>query len=90
MLKRSIDLIDPLDLTIKEKFFRNAKRACIVFAVAAVALSTLDLMNIRSAANAAKFVQSNRQRVADLPDLIRTGIQSIALASPNNISVLSP
>jgi hypothetical protein len=82
LLKRSIDLIDPLDLTIKEKIVRNAKRACIVFAVAAVALSTLDLMNIRSAANAAKFVDGNRQRFADLPDLIRTGIQSIALASP--------
>ncbi len=82
MLKRSIDLIDPLDLTIKEKIVRNAKRVCIVFAVAAVALSTLDLMNIRSVANAAEFADGNRQRFADLPDLIRTGIQSITLASP--------
>ena len=87
MLTRSIDIIDPFEPTIEEKIFRSAKRVCIVFAVAAVALSALDLMNIRSVANAAKFVQGNRQRVADLPDLIRSGIQSIALASPSPSAV---
>jgi hypothetical protein len=82
LLKRSIDLIDPLDLTIEQKIFRNAKRVCIVFAISAVALSALDLMNIRSVKNAGEFFHGNRARFADLPDLILSGVQSIALASP--------
>jgi spore germination cell wall hydrolase CwlJ-like protein len=82
LLKRSIDLIDPLGPTIGQKIFRNAKRVCVVFAVAAVALSALDLMNIRSVKSASEFVHGNRARLADLPDLILSGIQSIAMASP--------
>ena len=86
MLKRSIDL-DQFDLTIGEKIFRSAKRVCIVFAIGAVALSALDLMNIRSVTNAAEFIHRTRQRVADLPELMRTGIQSIAAASPSPSAV---
>ena len=39
-------------------------------------------MNIRSVENAAGMIRTNRQRFADLPNLIRTGIQSIAIALP--------
>jgi Cell Wall Hydrolase len=80
LLTRSID--DPFELTIEEKIFHGAKRLCTVFAIAAVTLTTLDMMNIRSVEAAADFVHANRQRFADLPDMIRSGIQSIALASP--------
>ena len=79
MLKRSIDL-DPSDLSIEKKIFRGAKRICIVFAVAALSLSTLDLMNIRSVDNAAAFIHDHRARIAGLPTLIRGGISQIALA----------
>ena len=65
MLTRSID-IDPFDLTIKEKFLRGAKRICSVFAIAALTLGTLDLMNIRSVEDAAKFLHADRQRIAGL------------------------
>jgi len=81
LLTRSIDR-DPYGLTIEEKIFYGAKRLCIVFAVAAVALSTLDLMNIRSVEAAADFIHVNGQRFAGLPDLVRTGIKSIALDLP--------
>ena len=78
MLTRSIDL-DPFDLTIEEKIFRGAKRICVVFAVTALTISGLDLMNIRTVEAAAEFIHDNRLRLADLPDAIRSGIQSISL-----------
>jgi hypothetical protein len=87
LLTRSIDLIDPFDLTIEEKIVRTAKRLCIVFAAGAVTLSALDLANIRSVENVAELIHVNRQSFADLPNLIRGGIQSIALASPSPSAV---
>ena len=86
MLTRSID--DPFELTIEEKIFHGAKRLCTIFAVVAVTLVTLDLMNIRSVEAAADFVHANRQRFAGLPDIIRSGIQSIALASPSAVALI--
>lgn len=85
-MTRSSDL-DPFDQTIGQRIFRSAKRVCIVFAVGAVALSALDLMNIRSVANAAEFIHRTRQRIADLSDLMRSGIQSVAEASPSPYAV---
>jgi len=82
LLTRSIDIVDPFELTIEEKIFRAAKRFCIAFAVAAVMLAGLDLADIRSVENAADLLHTNRQRIADLPNLIRSGIQSIAIAAP--------
>jgi hypothetical protein len=83
LLTRSIDFIDPFALTIEEKIFRAAKRVCIVFAIAALMLTALDLADIRSVENAADMIQNNRQRFVDLPNLIRKGIQSIAIAAPS-------
>lgn len=82
MLARSIDLVDPFDLTIEEKVFRAAKRVCVVFAAFAVTLSTLDLMNVHTVENAAVYIHAHRHRMAELPGLIRAGIGSIAEAAP--------
>jgi len=82
VLARSIDVVDPLDLTIEEKVFRVARRVCIVFAAGAVTLSALDLMNIRTVEHVAVFVHAHRNNIADLPQLIRAGISSIAVAAP--------
>ncbi len=82
MLKRSIDR-DPFEPAIEEKIFRVAKRACTVLAVAAVTLTVLDLIDIRSVQTASNFMHAHRQRLADLPNMIRAGLQSIALASPS-------
>ena len=83
MLKRSIDL-DRYDLPIEHRIFRSAKRACIVFAVSALALSALDLANIRTAESAAQFIQGSRVRLADfdfndLRDRIRFEIDRVSL-----------
>jgi hypothetical protein len=80
LLTRSIDL-DPFDLPIEEKFFRGAKRVCTIIAVAAVTISALDLMGIHSVETAAGFIHDNRQRIAELPDVIRSGIQDISFTS---------
>jgi hypothetical protein len=91
LLTRSIDLIDPFEPTIEEKIFSGAKRVCVVFAVAALTLGALDLMDIRSVENAAEFIHENRHRIADLPNLIRTGISGIAIAAPSpSVTVLIP
>ena len=95
MLTRSIDF-DPFDLTIEQKIFRGAKRVCIVFAVSALTLSALDLANIHTVENAAALIHENRQRlaevrVADLPDLIRAGIDSISIVSESpSVTVAIP
>jgi len=83
LLTRSIDLIDPFELTIEEKIYRAAKHICTVFAIAALMLTAIDLADIRSVDNAADMIHNNRQRFADLPNLIRNGIQSIAIAAPS-------
>jgi hypothetical protein len=82
LLTRSID-IDPFELTIEEKIYRGAKRLCIASAIAAVMLSALDLADIRSLQSAAEFFHLNRQRIAEMPDVLRTGIHSIELAWPS-------
>jgi hypothetical protein len=95
LLKHSIDF-DPFDLTIEQKIFRGAKRVCIVFAVSALTLSALDLANIHTVENAAALIHENRQRlaevrVADLPDLIRAGIDSISIVSESpSVTVAIP
>jgi len=83
VLTRSIDIADPFELTIEEKIFRGAKRLCIASAIGAVMLSALDLADIRSVESAADLIHANRARFADLPNIIRTGIQSIAIAAPS-------
>ncbi|HEX3710360.1 MAG TPA: cell wall hydrolase [Pseudolabrys sp.] len=85
MLTRSIDL-DPFDLSFEEKLFHGAKRVCVIFACAALALSALDLMNIRIVENTAEFIHEHHHRLADLPNLIRTGISQIAIGAPAQVA----
>ena len=51
MSTRTIELDEPFDLTLEEKIVINAKRLCIVFAVAALALSGIDLLNAHALGN---------------------------------------
>ena len=83
MLTRSIDLDDPFDLSFEEKLFYNAKRLCVCFAVAALSISGLDLINIRPLEAAAEFANVHRNaRIAEWPGLIRSGIQQISFSVP--------
>jgi Cell Wall Hydrolase len=91
VLTRSIDLDDPFDLSIEEKFFYNAKRVCACFAVAALTISGLDLMNIRPLESAAEFVHVHHDtRMAEWPGLIRSGIRQISLSAPASVTVAIP
>ena len=83
MLTRSIDLDDPFDLSFEEKLFYNAKRLCVCFAVVALSISGLDLINIRPLEAAAEFANVHRNtRIAEWPGLIRSGIQQISFSVP--------
>jgi Cell Wall Hydrolase len=82
VLTRSIDIVDPFELTIEEKIYRGAKRIYIGFAIAAVMLTALDLADIRPEQTASGVIRSDRHRIAALPNIIREGIQSIAIALP--------
>jgi hypothetical protein len=91
VLTRSIDTVDPFDLTIEEKIFRTARRVCVVFALVSVTLGTLDLMNIRTVEHLAVFIHAHHHRLADMPQLLRSGISSIAEAAPAPmVTVLIP
>ena len=81
MLRRSIYLDDPFDLTVEEKVFRAAKITCIVFAGAALSLSALDLMNVKSVESASEYIHNHS--VAELPHVLRAGLSSMASAEPS-------
>ena len=57
-----------LDLTFGEKLFLNAKRLSIVFAVAALALSGIDLLNAHALGNATDYA-----RHIQMSSLVREG-----------------
>ncbi|MGA7974486.1 MAG: cell wall hydrolase [Pseudolabrys sp.] len=81
MLRRSIYLDDPFELTIEEKVFRAAKITCVVFAGAALTLSTLDLMNVKSVESASEFLHNHS--VADIPHALRVQLTDVAFAEPS-------
>jgi Cell Wall Hydrolase len=91
LLTRSIALDDPFDLSFEEKLFDNAKRVCACFAVAAVTISGLDLMNVRPLESAAEFVHAHHAtRMAEWPGLIRSGIRQISFTAPASVTVAIP
>ena len=74
MLTSTIDF-HASDVTLEERIFVGAKRVCIVFAVAALAISALDLMNVRSVEAAAEFIHDNNLSMAGL----REGLQNFQI-----------
>ena len=81
MLTRSIDF-DAADPTIEEKVFVAAKRICIVFAVAALSISALDLMNVRAVEAAAEFVHDRGVVMASLRD----GLQNFSFGRREEVA----
>ncbi|MGN6570064.1 MAG: cell wall hydrolase [Pseudolabrys sp.] len=81
MLTRSIDF-DASDLTIEEKVFVAAKRICIVFAIAALSISALDLMNVRAVEAAAEFVHDRSVVMASLRD----GLQNFSFGRRDEVA----
>ena len=74
MLTSTIDF-HASDVTLEERIFVGAKRVCIVFAVAALAISALDLMNVRSVEAAAEFIHDRNLSMASL----REGLQDFQI-----------
>jgi hypothetical protein len=74
LLTRSIEF-DASDLTIEEKVFVGAKRLCAAFAVAALTISALDLMNVRAVEAAAEFIHNRSVSLAT----VRDGLQNFTL-----------
>ena len=97
MLTRSIDA-DPFGLTFEEKIFRTGKRICVAFAIGAVGISALDLMNVPLVTSGAEFIRDGRQNYTEFPGRILTAIrqisvlpdQSVTVAIPRDVTVNSP
>jgi hypothetical protein len=81
LLRRSIYLDDPFELTIEERVFRAAKRTCVLFAGAALTLSALDLMNVTSVESASRFIHNHS--LAEMPQALRAQLTAAAFASPS-------
>ena len=86
MLTRSIDA-DPFGPTFEERIFRNGKRICVGFAVAALGISALDLMNVRLLESGAQFIRDSRLHSDEIPGRILTGIRQISIV-PDQASVI--
>lgn len=89
MLTRSIDA-DPFGLTFEEKIFRNGKRICVAFAIAAVGISTLDLMNIGLVTSGAEIIRDGRQNYSEIPARILTAIRQISILPDQSVTVAIP
>jgi spore germination cell wall hydrolase CwlJ-like protein len=78
LLTRSIDA-DPFGPTFEERIFRNGKRICVAFAITAVGISALDLMNVRLVESGAELIRDSRLHYAEMPARILTGIRQISI-----------
>jgi len=67
LLTSTIDFDAP-EATLEERIFVGARRVCIGLAVIALAISALDLMNVRAVEAAAEFIHERRLSVANLRD----------------------
>ena len=86
MLTRSIDA-DPFGPTFEERIFRNGKRICVAFAIAAVGISALDLMNVRMVEAGAEFIRDSRLHYPEMPPRILAGIRQISIV-PDQASAI--
>lgn len=70
----------------------NAKRLCAGFAIVAVTISGLDLMNIRPVEAAAEMIQESNLKVSAIPSVVFAGLRSVSLTSDEKteIAVLIP
>lgn len=89
MLTRSIDA-DPFGPTFEEKIFRNGKRICVAFAVAAVGISALDLMNVPLVTSGAELIRDGRQNYTEIPGRILTAIRQISVLPEQSVTVAIP
>jgi hypothetical protein len=73
--------------TLEERVVHNAKRLCAGFAIVAVTISALDLMNIRPVEAAAEMIQESNLKVSAIPSAVVAGLRSVSLANDEKIEV---
>jgi spore germination cell wall hydrolase CwlJ-like protein len=90
LLKSSIDYDS--GPTLEERVMHNAKRLCAGFAIVAVTISGLDLMNIRPVEAAAEMIQESNLKVSAIPSAVVAGLRSVSLTGDekSEIAVLIP
>jgi spore germination cell wall hydrolase CwlJ-like protein len=81
VLKRSLYLYDPFELTIEEKIFRAVKITCVVFACVALVLSALDMMGVKSIQSASAYIRTHR--IAEIPHTLHMQLTAAASAEPS-------
>jgi hypothetical protein len=86
LLTRSIDA-DPFGPTFEERIFRNGKRICVAFAIAAVGIGALDLMNVRLVETGAALIHDSRVSYTEMPARILAGIRQISIV-PDQASAI--
>jgi hypothetical protein len=89
VLTRSIEA-DPFGLTFEEKIFRNGKRVCVAFAIAAVGISALDLMNVPVVEHGAAFIRDTRLNHAEAPGRVLNAIRQISVVPEPSVTVAIP
>lgn len=88
MLTRSIDA-DPFAPTFEATLFRNGKRICVGFAVIALGIVTVDLLNVRMAESGTQFAQDSRSRSAEAPGRNLSGIRQVSFVADQDAVIVA-
>jgi hypothetical protein len=98
LLTRSIDA-DPFAPTFEATFYRNGKRICVGFAVIALGIVTVDLLNVRMAESGTQFAQDSRSqdsrsqdgrsRSSDTSGRVMSGIRQVSFAPDQDAVIVA-
>lgn len=88
MLTRSIDA-DPFAPTFEATLFRNGKRICVGFAVIALGIVTIDLLNVRMAESGTQFAQDSRSRSAEASGRVSSGVREISFVADQDAVIVA-
>ncbi len=88
MLTRSIDA-DPFAPTFEATLFRNGKRFCVGFAIVALGIVTVDLLNVRMAESGTQFAQDSRSRSADTSGRGQSGVRQVSFVADQDAVIVA-
>lgn len=88
MLTRSIDA-DPFAPTFEATLFRNGKRFCVGFAIVALGIVTVDLLNVRMAESGTQFAQDSRSRSADTSGRGLSGVRQVLFVADQDAVIVA-
>lgn len=88
MLARSID-DDAFGPTFEERLFSRGKTVSIAFAIAAVGIAALDLVNANALTNVAALIRDSRLHYDEVPGRILAGIRQISIYDDRSAVVVA-